>query len=144
MAIETVHVDWVEEQVFLLRDHFGFPIVMTQPLGVNGADLLPLSLIGCAAWDVMDTLKKQRQQITALEVSAESEREDEAPWRFKKICLRYKISGYEINPDAVRRAVALSEGKYCSIYATLRAAIELVSEVEILLDILPIMLAGNP
>ena len=132
MAVETVHAHWVEENVFLLRDHFGFPIVMTQPLGVNGTDLLPLSLIGCAAWDVMDILKKQHQQITALEVSADSEREEEAPWRFKKICLRYKISGHDINQDAVRRAVALSEGKYCSIYATLRAAIELESEVEIL------------
>lgn len=132
MAVETVHAHWVEENVFLLRDHFGFPIVMTRPLGVNGADLLPLSLIGCAAWDGLDILKKQHQQITALEVSADSEREEEAPWRFKKICLRYKISGHGIDQDAVRRAVALSEGKYCSIYATLRAAIELESEVEIL------------
>jgi putative redox protein len=131
MAVETVHAQWVEDQVFLLRDHFGFPVVMTQPMGVNGADLLPMSLIGCAAWDVMDILKKQRQQITALEVSADSEREEEAPWRFTKIRLRYKISGRDINPDAVQRAVSLSEGKYCSIYATLRAAIELVSEVEI-------------
>ena len=132
MAVETVHANWIEGKVFLLKDHFGFPIVMTQPNGVNGADLLPLSLIGCAAWDVIDILKKQHQQITALEVTAESEREDEAPWRFKKICLHYKISGLEINLEAVRRAVALTEGKYCSIYATLRAAVELVSEVEIL------------
>ena len=29
-------------------DHNDFPIVMTQPQGVTGADLLPLSLIGCA------------------------------------------------------------------------------------------------
>jgi len=52
---------------------------MTQPMGVNGSNLLPLSLIGCAAWDVMDILKKQRRQITALEVSADNEREEEAP-----------------------------------------------------------------
>jgi putative redox protein len=132
MAVETVHVQWVEQKVFLLRDHLGFPIVMTQPQGVNGADLLPLSLIGCAAWDVLDILEKQHQQITALEVTADSEREDEAPWRFKKICLHYKISGKNVNQDAVRRAIGLSEGKYCSVYATLRAAIELVSEFEIL------------
>ena len=130
MAVETVHAQWVEERVFLLKDHFGFPVVMTQPMGVNGADLLPLSLIGCAAWDVMDILQKQRQQVSGLEVSAVSVREDEAPWRFLKITLHYKISGLAINPEAVRRAVSLTEGKYCSVYATLRAAIELVSEVE--------------
>jgi hypothetical protein len=27
MAVETVHAHWVEENVFLLRDHFGFPNV---------------------------------------------------------------------------------------------------------------------
>ena len=131
MAVETVRAQWVEEKTFLLKDHFGFPVVMTQPMGVIGADLLPMSLAGCAAWDVMDILTKQRQQVTALEVTAESVREDEAPWRFKKITLHYKISGQKINPDAVQRAVSLSEGKYCSIYATLRAAVELVSKVEI-------------
>jgi putative redox protein len=132
MGVETVQAQWVEEKVFLLKDHHGFPIVMTQPNGVLGADLLPLSLIGCAAWDVMDMLKKQRQQVTALQVFADSEREEEAPWRFTRICIRYKISGHDIRPEAVERAVALTEGKYCSIYATLRAAIELVSQVEIL------------
>jgi len=132
MAVETVQAQWIEERIFLLKDHFGFPVVMTQPMGVNGADLLPLSLIGCAAWDVMDILAKQRQQVTALTVSAESEREDAAPWRFTKITLHYKISGKDIDPEAVQRAVNLSEGKYCSIYATLRTALELVSTVELL------------
>jgi putative redox protein len=131
MAVETVRAQWVEDKVFLLRDHLDFPVVMTQPMGVIGADLLPMSLAGCAAWDVMDILVKQRQQVSALEVTAVSEREDEAPWRFTKITLHYKISGQKINPDAVRRAVSLSEGKYCSIYATLRAAVELASEVEV-------------
>ena len=132
MARHTVRAEWLGRMRFQLCDRAGFPVMMSQPEGVKGSDLLPMSLIGCAAWDVMDILKKQRQQITALEVSADSEREEEAPWRFKKICLRYKISGHDINQNAVQRAVALTEGKYCSIYATLRAAIELVSEVEIL------------
>ena len=137
MAIETVQAQWIEEHTFLLKDHRGFPVVMTQPMGVIGADLLPMSLIGCAAWDVIDILAKQRQQVTALTVSAESVREDAAPWRFLKITLHYKISGRNIDPQAVRRAVALSEGKYCSIYATLRSALELVSTVELLQADLP-------
>jgi uncharacterized OsmC-like protein len=85
MPIETVSVDWVSSQQFLLKDQHDFPIVMTQPMGVNGADLLPLSLIGCAAWDVMTILKKQRQAVTGLKVTAESERDGEPPWRFRSI-----------------------------------------------------------
>jgi putative redox protein len=131
MPIETVQVDWVEDEVFLMRDRFGFPLVMAQPQGVNGADLLPLSLIGCSAWDVLAILRKQRQRVTGFQVVAESEREAEAPWRFRKIRIRYTIAGHGIRAAAVERAIELSESKYCSIYATLRHAIELVTEYEL-------------
>ena len=93
MHTETVRAHWIDRQNFLLRDRFGFPILMSQPMGVNGADLLPLSLIGCTALDVLSILKKQRQQVSHLEVVAESEREDDPPWRFLKIRILYRISG---------------------------------------------------
>jgi len=54
MSTETVRVNWITDQVFLLQDRNGFPIIMAQPQGVNGVDLLPLSLIGCSAWDVLN------------------------------------------------------------------------------------------
>jgi putative redox protein len=132
MAIQTVQAKWVEARVFHLQDHNDFPLVMTQPEGVNGADLLPLSLIGCSAWDVLDILQKQRQVVTGLEVTAESEREETAPWAFLSIRIRYKIRGRGLKPEAVRRAIDLSETKYCSVYVTLRKAIDLSSEFEII------------
>ena len=131
MSSKTVSADWMRDQVFLLRDRNGFPIVMTQPQGVTGADLLPLSLIGCALWDIASILQKQRQPVTALQAFADSEQEDEPPWRFKKILIRYRFSGCNLNADLIRRAIELSESKYCSIYATLRAAVELTSKFEI-------------
>ena len=131
MHTETVRVDWIDRQVFLLQDQSGFPVVMTQPMGVNGADLLPLSLIGCSAWDVLSIMQKQRQQVTRLEVVAESEREDDPPWRFLKIHILYRISGRGLNAKQIRNAIDLTENKYCSVYATLRQAIELVSDFEI-------------
>jgi len=131
MPTETVRADWIGDQAFLLRDRDGFPIVMAQPMGVNAADLLPLSLIGCAVWDIIAILKKQRQQVTHLEVTAESQRDDEPPWRFRKIHIRYSFAGRKLNPQYVRRAIELSETKYCSIYATLREVIEITDEFEI-------------
>jgi putative redox protein len=131
MPIETVRADWIEGQVFLLRDRAGFPVVMTQPMGVNGADLLPLSLIGCTAWDVIAILKKQRQPVTRLEVTAESLRDEDPPWRFRKINILYKLTGEGLSPERVQRAIELSETKYCSIYATLRDVVEITSTFEI-------------
>ena len=134
MSAETVRVDWIEDQVFLLRDRNGFPIVMTQPQGVNGADLLPLSLIGCAAWDVLAIAQKQRQRITRFEVTADSQRDPEPPWRIRTIKIQYRIQGHDIEAEAIERAIALSENKYCSIYATLAAAVNLQSEYEIIAE----------
>jgi putative redox protein len=125
-------LDWISEQTFLLRDRGGFPIVMTQPMGVSGADLLPLSLIGCVAWDLIAILKKQRQAVTGLQAIAESERDADPPWRFRKIHIRYLLSGRGLNRAKVQRAIELSENKYCSIHATLRQVVELSSEFEIL------------
>jgi len=134
MKIETVTATWVRDQVFLLRDHQGFPIVMANPGGVLGADLLPLSLIGCAIWDVMDILRKQRQPVRRLEVEAHSERDETPPWRFRRIRVVYRIWGSAVDRAAVERAVRLTEDKYCSIVATLKPAVEIVSQVELAAD----------
>lgn len=131
MPNQTVQADWVEDHLFLLRDRSGFPLVLDQPHGVNGSDLLPLSLIGCAAWDVVTILQKQRQQVTGLHITAEYEQDAEPPWRFRKITVRYKVTGRDLSDQAVERAIHLSETKYCSIYATLRSAVELVTEYEL-------------
>lgn len=131
MPTETVHADWIDGQRFLLRDRFDFPVVMAQPDGVSGSDLLPLSLIGCASWDVIAILRKQRQQVTGLQVTAESEREDGPPWRFRSIRVTYRLTGRQIDPQRVRRAIELTEEKYCSIFATLSRAVEIQSGYEI-------------
>lgn len=131
MPIETVRLQWVQEDLFLLHDHFGFPIVLSQPHGVSGADLLPLSLLGCVAWDIVRILHKMRQPVTGFRASAESTRQADPPWRFLKIHLRYTLLGQGLRPDKVQRAIELSETKYCAIYATLQPVVELSSEFEI-------------
>src|SRR4030043_1841070 len=134
MATEKVTAEWQHDQVFMLRDQHGFPIVMAQPEGVLGADLLPLSLIGCAIWDVTSILRKQQQDVKRIEVEAHSERDEEPPWRFRKIRVLYRIWGDGVKPAAVERAIRLTEDKYCSIYVTLKSAVEIISEYEILTD----------
>ena len=118
--------------VVMLINKYGFPIVMAQPEGVVSSDLLPLSLIGCAIWDVTSILRKQKQNIKRIEVEASSEQDDEPPWQIRKIRILYRIWGDEIKDSAVERAIRLTEEKYCSIYVTLKPAIEIMSDYEIL------------
>jgi putative redox protein len=131
MPTETVTADWVRDQEFLLRDHAGFPILMAEPKGVLGADRLPLSLAGCTIRDVMDILRKQRQPETRCQVDAESERQADSPWRFRRICIVYRLWGTGLGAAAIERAIRLTQETYCSVYATLKAAVKIVSRCEL-------------
>ena len=131
MKTTSVRAGWIGGQSFLLRDRAGFPILMDQPMGVNAADLLPLSLIGCVSWEIVSILKKQRQQVTGLKITAESDQDEEPPWRLRRIRICYQVRGRGLNEARIRRAVELSESKYCPVYATLRDAVEITSRIEI-------------
>jgi putative redox protein len=132
MAIETVTLDWVRERQFIMHDRSGFPILIDHPDGVNASDLLPLSLIGCSSYDVVAILEKQRQQVRDLAVTAESTREPDPPWAFRKIHVHYKVSGRALEKEKVTKAIQLAEEKYCGVFATLRNAIEITSDFEMI------------
>lgn len=131
MPAETVTLDWVSNRQFILHDRNGFPILMDQPNGVNASDLLPLSLIGCSSYDVVAILEKQRQDVKDLSVSADSTRDPEPPWTFRKIHVHYKVIGCELDPKKVAKAIELAEEKYCAVFATLKHAVEITSDFEI-------------
>jgi len=132
MLSEIVNLDWVANRKFILQDRNGFNITMDHPGGVNASDLLPLSLIGCSAYDIVAILEKQRQTITGLAASAESTRDPDPPFIFRKIHIHYKISGSHLDPAKVSKAIRLSEEKYCGVYATLKNVVEITSDFEIL------------
>jgi putative redox protein len=132
MPTETVNLDWVQNRRFIMHDRNDFPIVMDHPNGVNASDLLPLSLIGCSSYDVIAILEKQRLKVTDLAVTAESTRDPDPPWTFRRIHVHYKVTGVNLDPDKVARAIELAEEKYCGISTTLKQMVEITSDFEIL------------
>lgn len=90
-----------------------------------------MALIGCSSYDVVEILQKQRQNLQELRVTAESTQDDTPPWRFRRIHIRYEAIGRGIDVEKLRKAVQISEEKYCSVYATLKDAIEITHEVEV-------------
>lgn len=91
-----------------------------------------MSLIGCSSHDVVEILKKQRQELSQLKVSAEAVQDDDPPWKFRKISIRFQVIGKGIDPEKVRKAIELSEEKYCSVYVTLKDVVEITNEFEVL------------
>jgi len=88
-------------------------------------ELLLISLGSCTASDVAAILKKKRVKLEGFEVNLEAERKDEHPKVFTKIHIEFIFYGKGIREEDVRRAIELSQNKYCPISAMLRKAVEI-------------------
>ena len=75
--------------------------------------------------------KKGRQPVTDCVVDAEAERAPEDPKIFTRIHFKYRVSGRDLNPAQVERAVKLSKEKYCSATLMLAKSAEITYEVAI-------------
>ena len=90
-----------------------------------------MALGACTATDVVSILKKKRQKLASLEVICSGERAAEPPKVWTKLEVLYRLRGV-LDEDAVKRAIELSEQKYCSVSATLQKTATLAWRYEIL------------
>lgn len=98
--------------------------------GTTPVDLLLESVGSCAAIDVVDILKKSRQDVQGIGVEVEATRRDEPPRYVKRLEFRFRIKG-DVDQGKAERAVDLSLEKYCSVFHTLRMDIMLDVDVKI-------------
>ncbi len=111
--------------------------------GPKPSDLLVLALLSCSSYDVVMILKRQRQRLTGLYVTAEAEQMAEPPYAFTQIHLHYVVTGHELDEKRVERAIKLSEENYCSVAATIRGVAQLSHSYEVKeADLNPAMLAA--
>jgi len=133
-----VNVKWNGGLRFVGTDSLAHSIVMdaSKQSGGEGSGFSPLQLLlvalgGCTGMDVVNILRKQRQQINDLEILVSGERDEEPPRVYNNIRVEYRIKGKDINENAVKRAIQLSEDKYCSVGAMLRAKAKVTSNCSI-------------
>jgi putative redox protein len=102
-----------------------------RPAGFSASELLLAAAGACSAWDVVEILRKQRQDLTALEVSVEGEQSDRPPFAFNRVALVFRASGHGLDPVKVQRAVTMSEKRYCSVIATIRGVAQVTCRSEV-------------
>ncbi len=81
--------------------------------------------------DVVCILKKKRQKLESLEVICSGQRALEPPTVWIKLEVLYRLRGV-LDEAAVKRAIELSEKKYCSVSAMLQKTATLTWRHEIL------------
>lgn len=109
----------------------GAPEAGGQNLGPRPMELMLMGLGGCTTFDVVFILKKSRQDITDCVVEIEAERAPVDPKVFTHIHLHFIISGHNLNPQTIERAINLSSEKYCSASIMLKQTVTITHDFEI-------------
>jgi len=129
-----VRLVWTGDRIqFVGTTGYGEPILVggdVEGPGAKPSDLLPLSLAACTAYDVVEILRKQRQDLLGLEVVATSVQDPEPPWTFRSIHLRFRLTG-PVDASKAAKAVEIAETRYCAVAATIRSVVRLTHEVAI-------------
>lgn len=132
-------VKWVENSLFVAQSGSGHSVVLDGPpeaggqnLGVRPMEMVLLGLGGCTAFDVVDILRKKREQVTGCAVELEAERAATVPRVFTKIHVRYIVSGKNIKEESVKRAVELSAEKYCSVSIMLGKTAQMTHDYQVI------------
>ncbi|MDX6613221.1 MAG: putative redox protein [Blastocatellia bacterium] len=95
-------------------------------------ELLLIALGSCTGVDVISILKKKRQEVTDYRIEITGARRVEHPRAFTRMEVHHLVRGRNISEAALAQAVQLSDEKYCSVAATLRPTVEIVSSFEII------------
>jgi len=132
-------VKWVEQVSFLGETESGHAVLMDgspaaggRNLGPRPMEMLLLGAGGCTSFDVISILKKSRQSVSDCYVELEAERAETDPKVFTKIHMHFVVTGKDIKPEAVEKAIKLSAEKYCSASIMLGVTAAVTHDFEVI------------
>lgn len=126
------HADWKHDEIFQGTTEDGKSITLdgdsAHAHGPSPMQAVLIALCSCTSVDVVNILKKKRQDLTALRVSANAVQAETPPRVFTHIKLTYSVRG-RLSRKAVEDAVSLSKNKYCSVSKMLEKAAAIEYEI---------------
>jgi putative redox protein len=132
-------VKWLDHMSFVGESESGHSVVMDaspdvggRNLGVRPMEMLLLGLGGCSSIDVLMILQKSRQPVTDCHVELSAERASTDPKVFTKMHLHFVVTGKNLSPEKVERAINLSAEKYCSASIMFGKTAEVTHDFEII------------
>lgn len=120
---------------FIAEDGRGHHLIIDDPNGNTGPkpiELVAIGLAGCTAFDVINILRKKRQQVTDYRVTIEADQASDPPQVFTTVRIHHIITGVDVAPAAVQDAIRLSEEKYCSVGAMIAKSAKIHATFELI------------
>jgi putative redox protein len=127
--------DWQGEKAFIAHNDMNGNVqvgAMAGKPGMSPMQLLLVALAGCTGVDVSSVLQKKRQPLEDLQIRVRAKMAECYPKVFTEIHMEYLLWGEGLDPLAIQRAIQLSEEKYCSVGAHIRALAPIYSTFRIL------------
>jgi putative redox protein len=132
-------VTWKHGLSFTGQTGSGFTIPLGTAVehGGDGSAPGPMEVVlvalgGCTAMDVISILEKKQQKVTGFEIKVHGDRAEAHPKVYTDITLEYIVTGTNLDLEAVKRAVELSETKYCSVNAMLKKTANVTTKVTLI------------
>ena len=97
--------------------------------GPRPKKLMLVALAGCTGMDVVSLLKKMRVDFEDINIIVEGDVTEEHPKHYEKMHVIYKIKGKNLDIEKVKKAVDLSQEKYCGVSAVYKKAMEVSYEI---------------
>jgi len=100
--------------------------------GPRPKPLLMVSLAGCTGMDVVSLLKKMRVELDDFKINVEGVLTEEHPKHYTSMHITYLFKGKDLDMDKIKRAIELSQEKYCGVSILLKKALKLTWEIKIM------------
>ncbi len=131
-------IKWIGDAAFNGKADSGHVVTMDGPPEYGGRNrgLRPMETVligmgGCTAFDVVNILRKSRQEVTDCVAEIDAQRAEVAPKVFTHIHVHFIVSGKGLDRKKVERAIELSSKKYCSATAMLGKTANITHDCEI-------------
>ena len=124
---EAIFVDWLEAERFQATTPSGveIPIDGQKQSGISPMQALAVALATCMGADVVDILRKGREDLTGCHIRVDGTRREEPPRRYTSIQLTFVLTGWSLSRSKAERAIQLSRDTYCSVWNSMATDIEL-------------------
>lgn len=140
--MRTVSVTWEKsgDRFVALGTHADKSIVINapaapgeahSPTGFSATELLMAGAGACAAWDVVEIMRKRRADVSSLDVTVEGDQLPDPPWTYQRIRLHFRVAGKGLSLTVVARVIRLSVVRYCSVVTTIAGVAEIEATVEL-------------
>jgi len=99
--------------------------------GASPKMLMMVALAGCTGVDVAVILKKMRVATAEMTITVEGDLTDDSPSVFRAMHLVYEFVGENLDPEKLKKAVELSQDKYCGVSAMYRRIMDITWEIRV-------------